>query len=116
MERCEKKLKNFVMENFYLVLMEQIVSFCDKTIEETPIKINDTESILKQQLEKKEYEEIKETIISKEAVIKKILHQRKFKKYNRLKYKPTTTVKVKKIAKETGNIEIRTYAEVKRAS
>ena len=34
--------------------MKQIVSFCDKTIEETPTKINDTESILKQQLEKKE--------------------------------------------------------------
>ena len=30
--------------------MEQIVSFCDKTIEEITVKINNTESILKQQL------------------------------------------------------------------
>ena len=47
------------MRDFSLVLMEQIVSFCDKTIEETAIKTNNTETILKQQLEKKEYEEIK---------------------------------------------------------
>ena len=76
--------------------MEQIASFCDKTIEETAIKINNIESILKQQLEKKEYEEIKKTITSNEVATKKILHQRKFKKYNSLKYKPTPTVKVKK--------------------
>ena len=37
----------------------------------------------------------------------KILHQRKFKKYQILKYKSTTTVKKKKIAKETGNTENR---------
>ena len=39
--------------------MEQSVLFCDNTMEETAIKINNTESILKRQLEKKEYEEIK---------------------------------------------------------
>ena len=33
--------------------MRRIASFCDKTIEDTAIKINDTESILKQQLEEK---------------------------------------------------------------
>ena len=89
--------------------MEQIVSLCNKTIEETVIKINITQSILKQQLEKKEYEEIKKTITSNEVATKKILHQRKFKKYNSLKYNPTPTVKVKKIAEETGNAENHTY-------
>ena len=41
------------LKDFSLVSMEQIVSFCDKKIEETAVKINNTESILKQQLEKK---------------------------------------------------------------
>ena len=41
------------LKDFFLVLMEQIVLFCDKTIEETTINISNTESILKQQLEKK---------------------------------------------------------------
>ena len=89
--------------------MEQIVSFCDNTIEETAIKINNTESILKRQPEKKE---IKKTITSTEAAAKKILPQRKFKKYNSLKYKPKPTAEVKEIAKETGNTKNRTYAEV----
>ena len=55
--------------------MEQIVSFCDITIEERAIKINNTESALKEQLEKKEYEEIKKTITSNEAATKKILRR-----------------------------------------
>ena len=42
--------------------MEQSVLFCDNTMEETAIKINNTESSLKLQLEKKENEEIKKTI------------------------------------------------------
>ena len=97
--------------------MKQIVSFCDKTrrkkifcnktSEKTTIKINDTELILKQQLEKKDYEEIQKTITSNELATK-------FKKYNSLKYKPTPTVKVKKNPEETGNAENRTYAEVTR--
>ena len=40
------------------------------------------------------------------------MHQIKFKKHNSLKYKPTSTVKVKKIAEETGNTENCIYAEV----
>ena len=60
--------------------MEKIVSFCDKTKEETSIKTNDTDSILKQQLKKKEYEKIKKKTTSNEAATKEILHQRKFKK------------------------------------
>ena len=40
-------------KKFSLVLMEQIASFCDKIIQETATKINDTEAILAQQLKKK---------------------------------------------------------------
>ena len=102
------------LKNFSLVLMEQIVSFCDKT-EETTIKINDNESILKQQLEKKEYEEKKKTITSKEAATKKILHQQKYKKHISLKYKPTLNVKVKKITEVICNTENHTYSKVTRS-
>ena len=41
-----------------------------------------------------------------------MLPQQKFNKDNSLKYKPKPTVKVKEIAKETGNTKNRTYAEV----
>ena len=34
--------------------MKQITSYCDKTIENTATKISDTESIVKEQLLKKE--------------------------------------------------------------
>ena len=40
-------------------LMEDVVSFCDKTIKETNIKVDQTEGILKQQLVKNEYEDDK---------------------------------------------------------
>ena len=89
-----------------MVITEHIVSFCDKTIQETAIKINDIETILKQKVEKKIYKEIKKTITSNKVVTKKTLHHRKFMKYNSLKYKPTT-VKVKKIAEGTGNTKNR---------
>ena len=42
--------------------MKQIALFCAKTIEETVVKINDTESILKQQLEGRKYKEMKKRI------------------------------------------------------
>ena len=72
--------------------MDQTVSFCDKTIEKAAIKINDTESTIKQQVKKKEYEEIKKAVTSNEAATKRVLHQQKFKKPT----KPRPTVKVEK--------------------
>ena len=48
------KLKDFTMN-----LMGDVVSFCDKTIKETNIKVDQTEGILKQQLVKNEYEDDK---------------------------------------------------------
>ena len=55
--------------------MEDVVSFFDKIVKDTNAKISQTESILKQQLEKNECEEIQKTIKSNEASTKKILHQ-----------------------------------------
>ena len=89
--------------------MEQIVSFCDKTIEEITVKINNTESILKNSCRKK-IRRKKENNYTKWNTTKNILHQRKCKKYNSLQYKPT-----KKLLKKQVNTENRTYAEVTRA-
>ena len=82
--------------------MEQIILFQDKTIKET---VNDTELILQQHLEKREYKETKKTITSNETAPKKILHQRKFRNCNSLKLKPKPILKLKKFAEETGNTE-----------
>ena len=83
------------LKDFSLNLMGDVVSFCDKTISETNNKIEQTETLLKQHLEKKEYDEIQKTITANEASTKKLLHQRKFKKYNNLKYKSKTPIKAK---------------------
>ena len=77
-----------MLKDFSLNLVEDAVSFCNKTIKETNINIDQTEGIIKQQLRKNEYEEILKTVKANEASTKKILLQRKFKKFNDLKYKP----------------------------
>ena len=46
------------LKDFSLNVMEDVVSFCNKTIKETNIKIDQTQGILKQQLRKNEYDEI----------------------------------------------------------
>ena len=74
-------------------LIEDVVSFCDKTIKEINTKINQTDGILKQQLGNNVYEEIQKTIKSNEASAKKILHQQKFKTFSKLKYKPKLQIK-----------------------
>ena len=84
--------------------MEDVVSFCDKTVKETNIKIDQTEGILQQQLRMNEYEEIQKTIKENYASTKKILHQRKLRKLNNLKYKPKVQIKATTI-EETENKE-----------
>ena len=90
--------------------MEDVLSFCDKTIKETNTKINQTEGILKKQLGKNEYEEMQKEIKSNDASTKNILHQRKLKIFNNLKHKPKAQIKVTTI-KETENKEKPTYGE-----
>ena len=64
--------------------------FYDKTISETAAHINSTEKALKQNMEKDEFQKIKETISRNEEVTKQALKQRTFKKFNYLKHKPDT--------------------------
>ena len=80
------------LKGFFLVLMEQILSLCNKRVDGTTIKISKAELIRKQQLEKKEHKEIKKIISLNEIGTKKILHQPKFKKYRSLKFKSTPEV------------------------
>ena len=51
--------------------MEDVISFCDKTIKERNTKIDQIEYVLKQQLEKNEYDKIQKTMKSNEASTKK---------------------------------------------
>ena len=55
--------------------------------------INEAETILKRQLEKEDYKEIKNIITSNETSIKKLLQQHEFKKFTCLKWKPRSAVK-----------------------
>ena len=61
-----------------------------KTISKTAGHINSTEKALKQNMEKKEFQKIKETISRNEEATKRVLKQRKFEKFNYLKHKPDT--------------------------
>ena len=71
--------------------MKDIVAHCDKTIVKTEDNIKDTETQLKNITEKEEYQDIEKTIKNNEANIKRLLQQRKFKKFIYLKYKSNST-------------------------
>ena len=71
--------------------MKDIVAHCDKTIIKTGDSFEDTETHLKNITEREEYHSIEKTIKNNEANTKRLLQQRKFKKFNYLKYKPNST-------------------------
>ena len=74
--------------------MDHIVSYCDKTLEKTNNDISATETTLKNAMEQEEFTRIQPAIETNEESTKRQLKQRKFKKYNTLKYKPKDTQKV----------------------
>ena len=67
-----------------LTLMKDIVVHCDKTIVKTEDNIKDTETHLKNITEREEYQSIEKG--------KRLLQQRKFKKFNYLKHKLNSTI------------------------
>ena len=73
------------MKNFALILMKDIVKYCDGTIKETGDLINSTEASSKQNMEKEEYRNVEEVVLQIEEITKRTLKQIKF---NKLKYKP----------------------------
>ena len=72
--------------------MKDIVQFCGKTIAETTSEINQTETSLKSNTNQEQFKAIKTGIQSNETAAKKILQQRKFKKFINLKHKPKNTI------------------------
>ena len=73
------------LKQFSLSLMKDIVQFCDKTIDATTTEISTTESSLKSNTNQEQFKAIQSEIKSNEAAARKILQQRKFKKFNTLK-------------------------------
>ena len=80
-------------KQFPIVLMKQIVAYCDKTEQKTQKDINETKAILKKQLKKQDYEEIKNTITFSKTATKKLLQQRKLKNFSSVKHKRKSAVK-----------------------
>ena len=107
-----------ILKDFSLILMKQIVGFCEKTEEKTQTSITEIGVTLKQKLKKDDYAEIQNTFKVNETATKQILHQRKFKKFNTLKYKPKPTVKTTNFTEEKELLETSpttarpTYADI----
>ena len=57
---------------------------------ETAAHIYSTQKALKQNMEKEEFQKIKATISRNEEATKRVLKQKKFKKFNYLKHRPDT--------------------------
>ena len=72
--------------------MKEIVQFRNKTIDTTTTGISTTETSLKSNTNQEEFKAIQSEIKNNEAAARKILQQRKFKKFNTLKYKPNATI------------------------
>ena len=67
----------FLPARIFSDINERNHKFCDKTI----AHINSTENALKQNMEKEEFQEIKQTISGNEEATKRVLKQRKFKNF-----------------------------------
>ena len=105
-----------ILKDFPLIVMKQIVTYCKKTKEKTQTSITEIEATLKQQLKKDDYAGILNITKVNETVKRQILHKRKFKKFNTLKYKTKPTVKTKnftegnKLLEKSPTTEKCTYA------
>ena len=66
--------------------MNDVISFCDKTLTETEAKITDTDKQLLSNIQNNEYVAIKDTINTNNEMRNQTFKQRKMKKYHSLKY------------------------------
>ena len=78
-------------KQFLLLLMKDVVQFCDKSISETAQDIKNTESSLKRNAGQNQYHAIQTETNANGDFMRKVLQQRKFKKYTNLKHKPKST-------------------------
>ena len=79
------------LKQFLLSLMKDIIQFYDKTMDATTTEISTTETSLKSNTSQEQFKMIQSEIKNNEAAARKILQQRKLKKFNTLKYKPNAT-------------------------
>ena len=91
--------------------MKDIVNFCDKTTGKTNEDIKHTECTLKSTTEK-EFQQIERAIKTNEESTKRLLQQKKFKKFNTLKHKPQTLYKETNLKENEKGRPSRTYANV----
>ena len=76
------------LKDFSLILMKDIVQFCSLTVQKTNEDIKSTEETLRKSMENEEFNKVKATIKENEEATKRLLQQRKFKKFNHLKHNP----------------------------
>ena len=76
------------LKGFSLILMKDITTYCEKTIKSTNDSIKNTEATLRNLTENQEFLNIGKVLKTNVEATKRQLQQRKFKKFNNLKYKP----------------------------
>ena len=102
------------LQSFSKEFMKDIMSFSIKTSSELTDHINKTENELTTLLEKKTYEEVKQTIDKNQNNRNRSLRQHKQKKFNQLKFKPKQPRQFKATEKEnapTESIDSKTQRE-----
>ena len=99
------------LNEFSLILMDCIVSYCGKTLEKTNNDISATETALKNAMEQEEFTRIQDAVETNEEATKRQLKHQKFKKYNTLKYKPRDTQKVTATLKADQTLPKQSYAK-----
>ena len=89
-----------VLNSYLLFIKKQIAVFFKKTEQKRQNSINETETILKQQLKREDNKLIANTVSSNETATKECLQQPKFKKFTSLQCRPKSTVKTVNVNNE----------------
>ena len=96
--------------------MKGIVAHGDKTIVKTEDNIKNTETNLKNITVREDYQNIEKSIKNNQANTKRLLQQRKLKKFNHLKCKPnSTTLETPQPTKQKTGFQ-KSYASVLRGT
>ena len=76
------------LKTFSIFMMKDIVTFCEKAIENTKEEIVNSKKNLKSFFKKKEFDKIEKTIKDNEEAAKVVLEMHKFQEFNYLKHNP----------------------------
>ena len=75
-----------ILDQTSFTLMNKIVKFCEKTVVNVTTDIKAVELSLKKNMEKEEFKKTEDAINQNDEANKRMLKQRKFKKFNYLKH------------------------------